>query len=82
MIAFLNHNSYAISAAILLALAAWEVWRRRPTWLSVGLFALLALLVTLPPLYVRSGGSVASTGELDAAITSGKPTLLELYSDL
>jgi len=80
--AFVNHNSYAIAAAIALAVAGFEIVRRRPTWRRIALFAGLAALLTLPPLYVRSGtGVVRSADAVDRAIAAGKPTLLEVYSD-
>ena len=76
----LNQNSYAIAAAIVIAFAAYEVFRRGPTPLSVALFAALALALVLPPLYVRAGGH--EQGALERALASGRPTLLEVYSDL
>jgi len=81
--AFANHNSYAIAAAIVLAVVGFEVVRRRATWRRLVLFAALAALLTLPPLYVRSGTSiVGSSDAVDRAIAAGRPTLLEVYSDL
>ena len=80
--AFLNHNSYAIAAAIVLAVVGVEIVRRGATWRRIALFAGLAALLTLPPLYVRSGASVVfSADAVDRAIASGRPTLLEVYSD-
>ena len=80
MIQLLNQNSYAIAAAILVAVAAYEIFRRGPTPLSVALFAALALALVLPPLYLRAGGH--EPGALAAALASGRPTLLQVYSDL
>lgn len=80
MTALLNHNSYAIAAAIVIVVAAYQVYRRGPTPLSVALFAALALALVLPPLYVRAGGH--EQGALERALTSGRPTLLQVYSDL
>jgi len=82
LVAFVNHNSYAIAAAIVLAVAGVEIVRRGATWRRIALFAGLAALLTLPPLYVRSGASVVfSADAVDRAIASGRPTLLEVYSD-
>ena len=79
---FLNHNSYAIAAALGLGILAVEIVRRRPTWRMVGLFAAVAALLVTPPLYVRSASSVAGDPDVVAhAIAAGKPTLLEVYSD-
>lgn len=77
--AFLNHNSYAILAAALLLFAAWQTLRVRVTWRRIALFAVVAALLALPPLYVRAGVA-RSAGALDAALASGRPTLLEVYS--
>lgn len=79
--AFVNHNSYAIAAVIVLAVVGFEIVRRGPTWRRVVLFAALAAMLTVPPLYVR-GASVAGTADaVDRAIAGGRPTLLEVYSD-
>lgn len=80
MTALLNQNSYAIAAAIVILVAAYEVYRRGPTPLSVALFAALALALVLPPLYLRAGGHERDA--LAAALANGQPTLLEVYSDL
>lgn len=79
-IAVLNQHSYAILAVLLLALGASEAWRRGPTPRSLALFAALAAALVAPPLYLRAGSSGAA--ELDAALASGRPTLVEIYSDL
>ena len=80
--AFVNHNSYAIAAAIVLVVVGFEVVRRGATWRRIVLFAGLAALLTLPPLYIRAGTSIALNADaVDRAIAAGKPTLLEVYSD-
>ena len=76
----LNQNSYAISAAIVLAWAAIRVIRGRPSTRSVLLFAVLAVALAAPPLWLRSAQN--GLGDLDRALASGRPTLLEVYSDL
>lgn len=77
---FLNQHSYAIAAAIALAWVGYEVIRRGATVRSLLVFAALALVVVLPPLWLRSGQH--ELVQLDAALASGHPTLLEVYSDL
>lgn len=77
--AFLNHNSYAIAAAAVLLFVASRLVRSAVTWRRVALFAGLAVVLVVPPLYVRAGGAHTADA-LDAALASGKPTLLEVYS--
>jgi hypothetical protein len=76
----LNQNSYGIAAAIVLAWAAYRVIRGRPSPRSVLLFAALAAVLALPPVWLRSAQH--SLADLDRALASGRPTLLEIYSDL
>lgn len=79
LVQFVNQNSYGISAAILAAWVGYDALRRR-TPRSLLLFAALAALLVVPPLWLRSAqGGLA---ELDSALASGRPTLLEVYSDL
>ncbi|HEV8537085.1 MAG TPA: hypothetical protein VGR87_15380 [Candidatus Limnocylindria bacterium] len=78
-IAFVNHNSYAILAGAALLIGAWRLLRRSVTWRGIALYLALAAVLVIPPLYVRSGGGRGADA-LDAALASGKPTLLEVYS--
>lgn len=75
-----NQNSYAISAAIVLAWAAYQAIRRGASLRSLVLFACLAAALAAPPLWLRSERH--GLGELEGALVSGRPTLLEIYSDL
>ncbi len=76
---FVGQNSYAIAGTLLALWAALRTARRR-TPRSLIAFAALAAVLALPPLWLRS--AQATTGELDRALASGRPTLLEVYSDL
>jgi hypothetical protein len=76
--AFVNHNSYAILAGGLLLFAAWSILRGRVSWRRILAFGAIAAALVLPSLYVRSTGAPATA--LDAALGSGRPTLLEVYS--
>lgn len=75
-----NQNSYGIAAAIVVAWAAYEVIRRGASPRSLVLFACLAAALVAPPLWLRSVGH--GLAELDRALASGRPTMLEVYSDL
>lgn len=75
-----NQNSYAIGAAVLLGWVGYELFRRRVEPRSLFVFAAFAAILIAPPLYLRAGrGEIAA---LDAALASGRPTLVEVYSDL
>ncbi len=76
---FIVHNSYGISAAIVAVWAASNAVRRR-TVRSLALFGIVAVALIVPPLWLRS--SQSNLGDLDHALASGRPTMLELYSDL
>lgn len=76
----INQNSYAIAGAILIVVVASEVVRREVTLRSIALLTAVAVVLVLPVLWLRSAQTAA--GELDAALSSGTPVLVELYSDL
>jgi hypothetical protein len=75
----LNHNSYGLAAGIVILWLGWEGLRAR-TRRSLLIFALVAVALVAPPLWLRSAQS--SLGELDVALAAGQPAMLELYSDL
>ncbi len=75
-----NQNSYAISAAIIVIVVAAEIARREISLRSIALLVLIAFALVLPVVLLRSPQVAA--GELDQAMTAGKPVLLEVYSDL
>jgi len=79
-VAFVNHHSYAIAAFAVFVVAAWVTLRRRRGPISVAVLVLLAVALLVPPLYVGATGQPSAA--LGAALASGRPTLLEMYSDL
>jgi hypothetical protein len=79
MRAFLNQHSFLILAAVLLAVTALIVRRRRWGWpflavVAAGLGAAFLVLRT-------GGGDVRSPADLEAALRAGKPVAMEMYSD-
>lgn len=75
----INHNSYAITAAAVLIAIGLDVIRREVTVRSIGIVGLLAVALVLPVLWLRSPGGAAEA--VDGALASGKPVLVEVYSD-
>jgi hypothetical protein len=76
----LNQNSYGIAAAAVLVWAAYRAIRGRPSVRSVLLFGCLAAALAAPPLWLRS--APRGLADLDRALASGQPTVVEVYSDL
>jgi hypothetical protein len=80
---FVNVTSFVVLSGVVLvtfALFLWLARTPRRAWLAwVG----LALVLLAIHLALRTGGSSLTTPEqVEAALRSGKPTLLEFYSDL
>lgn len=77
----LNQNSYAIAVAIVLGWAGYGIVRRSASVRALAAFALLAAALVVPVVWLRSAQH--EVRELEQALGgSGKPTLLEVYSDL
>lgn len=76
---FVNQNSYALSAAVIIVVIGSEIVRREITLRSIGLLALFAVALVLPVLLLRSPQAAAA--ELDGVLASGKPVLLQLHSE-
>lgn len=75
-----NQNSYAIAAGLVAVWAAVRVLRRGASPRSLALLFGLGAALVAPPFWVRSGAG--GLGELDRALAAGRPTVLEVYSDL
>jgi thiol:disulfide interchange protein len=79
---FINNNSATMIAVLVLAIAGMFAWEQRRSWR--GLVAIAAVLFVLGAGWAtsRHGPSdIANLAELDAAIATGTPVVLELYSD-
>ena len=77
----LNHYSYAIAGALLIvAVGAWAFERRSRR--ALALLVLVAIAIVAVDLLFRPGDpSVASAAEFERAIASGRPALVEFYSN-
>lgn len=78
---FVNHFSYAIGAALaLVVLGSWALQRRTPAALAT--LALAAALLVGVDVALRPGDpDVVAAAEFDRALTDGRPTLVEFYSN-
>jgi hypothetical protein len=76
-----NHYSYAVAGALaLIALGSWAARRRTPAALAVLLVA--AIVIVGGNLALRPGEeSIADAAAFDRALASGKPALVEFYSN-
>ncbi|MBM3940898.1 MAG: thioredoxin family protein [SAR202 cluster bacterium] len=79
---FLNENSAAlllIAIGVFLALQVWE-YRRRPKALAI--LGVVVVVIGAGYWQARGGPSnIARAAELDALVATGRPVLLEAYSD-
>ena len=79
---FLNQHSLLIGAAVVLTIAMAATWRVRRRWLRAAIPGVLLTGIVVAFLMLRTGGgNVHSVADLDRALASGKPVLLEMYSD-
>ncbi len=78
--AFLNQHSFVIAALVVLAVAAVALGRGRRGWL---IWAGLALALGAVWLVLRIGPTnrLDSVAAIDSAVSSGRPALVEFYSD-
>lgn len=78
----MNQYSFVIIALAVISIAVAATWRIRRRWLRASIPAVLLLAAVIAHLSLRTGaGNLRSVADLDRALTSGKPVLLELYSD-
>ncbi len=74
--------SVLIAAPALLGIAMAATWRLRRRWLRVAIPAGLLAAMTVGFLLLRTGaGNVSSVDDVTRALASGRPVLLEFYSD-
>jgi hypothetical protein len=82
MAGFVNHHSYLLFGAVLLAIWAVVllVRRGRRGWILWGL-ALLSLGIGWLVLRTQDSGQTQTWADIEAAIASGQPVLVEIYSN-
>ena len=77
-------NSYSLVAAgllvlIIVALLTWQLFS--PKWITAAVAATCAFLVAFQLMASTKANTVSSPEDFNNALTSGKPVLLELYSN-
>ena len=79
---FLNHFSFVLLALFAAAIAAAVTWRIRRRWLRAAIPATLLVAAAVAFFWLRTGaGNVHSVADLDHALASGKPVMIEFFSD-
>jgi len=80
-VTFVNHYSYALAASLaLLAIGTWAL--RRRTRGAIAALAIAAVLLAGADVALRPGDpSVRTVAEFDRALASGRPALVEFYSN-
>ena len=79
---FLNQHSFLMAAAVVLTIAMAATWRVRRRWLRAAIPGVLLTGIVIAFLMLRTGGgNVHAVADLDQALKSGKPVMLEMYSD-
>lgn len=76
----LNRYSFAVVAVAGLALV-WTLVRRRGRLIRWGGFVASAMLLALVWATLRTPAPVRDAGDLDRALASGRPVVLELFSN-
>ena len=79
---FLNQHSYLLISAIVLGTTALTLWRRhaRRAWL-IWPGVLMLAIASWFALRTGEGTPFSSVEDYEAALRSGRPTLVEFYSD-
>lgn len=82
MHAVLNQYSFVWIAVTVITVAATATWRVRRRWLRAAIPLTLLAAAVVAFFALRTGpGNLRSVADFDRALASGKPVLLELYSD-
>lgn len=78
----LNHYSFVWLGLFLLAIVAAVTWRVRRPWLRAAIPGALAAGLVVGFVMLRTGGgNVHAVTDVDTALASGKPVMLEFFSD-
>jgi len=79
---FLNQHSFLLLAAVALAVSTPLATKFLPQWWNVGAIGAMIALLFAGLFMLRTGKSTLSTAySMEDALRSGKPILLEIYSD-
>ncbi len=79
---FINNNSATMIAVLIFSIAGMFAWDQRRNWRGLVVIAFVLFVLGAGWTTSRTGPSdVANLADLDAAIASGTPVVLELYSD-
>ena len=78
----LNQYSFLITGLLLLVVVSFISWRILEAKYAVPIIALASILLIVSQLFFSTNAnSYSSVASFENALTSGKPVLLELYSN-
>ena len=78
----LNHYSFVVIILVVLSIAVAATWRIKRRWLRATIPGVLFAGMVIAFFMLRTGGgNVHAVSDLDTALASGKPVMLEMYSD-
>lgn len=78
----LNHYSFVLIAVVLVTIAAAATWRVKRRWLRATIPGVIVAGMVVAFVALRTGGgNVHKVADLETALASGKPVMLEFFSD-
>ena len=82
IVTILNQYSFLITGLLLLVVVAFMSWRILEPKYAVPAIGLASILLVISQLFLSTNAnSYSSVASFENALTSGKPVLLELYSN-
>lgn len=83
MVQFLNQHSYLLTAGAVLVLIALAILWLHSWQLRLFILGTAVVALALAQLALRTGeGTLTPSSDIDAVLQSGKPAIVEFYSDL
>lgn len=82
MTLLMNSYSFVVLGLLILLIMASVTWRLfSPQWITATVAVTFALLVAFQLMARTTSDTISSAEDFNMALTSGKPVILELYSN-